>query len=164
MMQQDIISLFEFQKSYLLKTVANISDEIAYAKQGQGINSAGWVLGHLCAEGVDVLMKLGAQDMAYSVDWLGLFGSDASPLDLQADLPSLSQAVHDFNDIYERVIAAYCALPAHAFEDGPPSILLKDHLPNKHVWLLHHITTHIAVHIGNLVVWKKLNGLEIGGY
>ena len=164
MLQQDIISLFEFQQSYLLKTVANISDEIAYTKQDQGINSAGWVLGHLCAEGVDVLIKLGAHDTVYSVDWLGLFGSDAPSLDLQANLPSLSRAVHDFNEIYERVIAAYRALPAHAFEDDPPSKLLKDHLPNKHVWLLHHITTHIAVHIGNLVVWKKLNGLSIDGY
>ena len=48
--------------------------------------------------------------------------------------------------------------------EDPPSVLLKDSLPNKHTWFLHHITTHIAVHIGNLVVWKKLNGLAIEGY
>lgn len=163
-MQQDIISLFEFQKSYLLKTVANISDDDAYAKQGEGINSAGWIVGHLCAEGVDVLIKMGAHVETFAIDWLGLFGSDAPPLDLSAPLPSLSLAVGDFSHIYERVIAAYRALPAHAYADDPPSMLLKDHLPNKHVWFLHHITTHIAVHIGNLVVWKKQLGLPINGY
>ena len=73
MSQQDIISLFKFQKKYLLKTVANISDDIAYAKQDAGINSAGWLVGHLCAEGVDVLNKMGVAT-AYSIEWLALFG------------------------------------------------------------------------------------------
>jgi hypothetical protein len=42
--------------------------------------------------------------------------------------------------------------------------MLKEVFPTLDSWFAHHLTTHIAVHCGNIVVWQKMIGLDADGF
>ena len=58
--RNEIVSLYRFQRKYLFQLLANLDDSQAYEQHASGMNSPGWIMGHLCAEGLDVLDKLSA--------------------------------------------------------------------------------------------------------
>jgi hypothetical protein len=159
----EIDTLYHFQKQYLLQLLENIPETRAYEKQLEGFNSAGWIMGHLCVEGIDALRKLG-EDIDFNQEWIKRFSYDAGKLETIDQLPRLSESKAEFVRIYDKLIYLYNNMPDDEKNKPPQSELLAKILPDVSSWLAHHITTHISIHAGNLTVWKKMIGLEINGY
>ena len=162
-MSKDILYIYNFQKDYLFNVLNNVSDEIAYQKQLEGFNSAGWIMGHLCAEGIDVMNKMSIENPC-TINWGEIFSYNSKKLESIHELPTLTEAKNDFSKIYDILIDRFLNLTEKEKDSPAPSVLLEDILPNLSSWYIHHLTTHISVHIGNIVVWKKMLGLEINGY
>ena len=167
-MSQDVIALYHFQQQYLFQVLANIPDDVAYERgeeklNGVGLNSAGWLMGHLCAEGIDVLTKL-AIEYRVDVDYSALFSYQVKEMPAVERCPSLSQMKQDFDYIYGLLATAYAELDETKAQVAPPSELLQSVLSTTSAWFAHHLTTHLSIHIGNLTVWKKVMGIEVNGY
>jgi hypothetical protein len=153
-MDKDIEHLFNFQMKYVLGLVENIPQELVYEKQGE-FNSAGWVLGHLCVEGVDALVKI-AGDYPLDKSWLSLFSYKGElKSGAEENLPDLKSLTADFESIYKALWEQAITLDKQALSLAPQSELLQNIFPTTSSWLAHHLTTHIAIHAGNLSVWKN---------
>ena len=44
------------------------------------------------------------------------------------------------------------------------SEMLSQIYTNTDSWFAHHIITHIAVHIGNITIWKQVNNIAVQGF
>lgn len=162
-MTSTIVSLFRFQEKYLLKLLANVSEEDLYKKQFEGFNSAGWILGHFCVEAEDVLKYY---EIPYHehADWVSLFRNTTGKIKSLDNLPSKEELLNSFKERYDLLCEKFDSLSSEELKQPHPSTFMKDFLPDIESWIAHHLTTHISLHIGNLVVWKKMIGLEVGGY
>lgn len=163
MNKNEIIKLSNFSIHYFKKLVNNIPEEVIYEKQSEEINSAGWIMGHLCAEATD-LFKLFNPSIKWDYLWLMKFHNTASYLEITEDLPSKKEMLFVFDEFYDYLQKLYLNLPKEQLVEPCPGKILPQHLSNLAGSFHHHLTTHIFVHCGNLVVWKKLMKLPVDGY
>jgi len=161
-----IIDLFNFQLGYLHRIVENISDERLYEKQLEGLNSAGWILGHICVEANDVINYLEIETRFKTLDanWIGWFKNTTGKITSLEALPTKKVLLDTLNERYQTLGQVYLELDEEQRNAAHPSKLLKNVLTTLDAWFAHHLTTHIAVHCGNIVVWKKVIGLPVNGF
>jgi len=161
-----IIDLLNFQLKYLHQLVENIPDERLYEKQLEGLNSAGWLLGHICVEADDVINHLKVQDRFKTLDaqWTTWFRNTTGRIEALEGLPKKAELINTLNERYQILGQVYLELSEEQRKGGHPSKMLQNVLTTFDAWFAHHLTTHIAVHCGNLVVWKKVIGLKVNGY
>ena len=161
-----VVELLNFQLMYLNRLVENIPDERLYEKQLEGYNSAGWILGHICIEGEDLIRQLPRKTIFEKLDsnWEKWFRNSTGKITTITDLPNKEMLINTLNSRYKLLGAAYADLTIAKRNGNHPSNLLKEVLTTFDAWFAHHLTTHIAMHCGNIVVWKKMIGLEVNGF
>ncbi len=161
-----VVELLNFQLQYLNRLVENIPNERLYEKQLEGYNSAGWILGHICIEAEDVIQQLPTKTTFEKLDinWEKCFRNSTGKIDTLTDLPSKEMLLNTLNRRYKKLGDAYASLSILQRNGQHPSTSLNKVLTTFDAWYAHHLTTHIAMHCGNIVVWKKLIGLEVNGF
>lgn len=159
-----VLELANFQLHYLKKIVENIPNEQLYERQLAGFNSAGWVLGHLCVEAEDVFDFLNVNYPKVPENWHVWFRNTTGKVESLEGLPSKEELLKVLDDRYAQLLTIYKFMTDEERQREHPSELLIDVVSSLDAWFAHHITTHIAIHCGNISVWKKLIGLEVGGY
>jgi hypothetical protein len=163
-MHNTVTELFKFQELYLENSLSNIPEERLYEKQLKGYNSAGWILGHLIIEAEDVFNYLEIPYEKVNENWTKWFKNSSGEITNLEGLPTKEELLKIFKIRYETLCRAYENLSSRDRFTNHPSKLLENHLPNLDAWCAHHLTTHIAIHCGNIVVWKKIIGLNVEGY
>ncbi|MEM6321865.1 MAG: DinB family protein [Bacteroidota bacterium] len=165
-MKETTVELMNFQLRYLNQLVENIPDERLYEKQLEGFNSAGWILGHICVEADDVISRLASNGAFGELPptWQKWFRNAWGKIEELEGLPAKEELVNTLNRRYEALGKAYLKLSDDQRMAEHPSKFLRDILTTTDAWFAHHLTTHIAMHCGNIVVWKKLIGLPVNGF
>ena len=161
-MLSTISSLYHLQKGYLFNLLDNITDDILYEKQLEGFNSPSWILGHICIEGEDVLNHFNIPFTP--TNWKPLFQMGTGKITSLEGLPSKKELIDTFIERYTLLINKYKSLSETERALPHPSAFMKSLVPDIDSWFAHHLITHIAIHCGNIVVWKKMMVIEIGGY
>ncbi len=162
-MMNTIEALYHFNMSYLLRLVENISDEQLYEKQLEGLNSAGWILGHLFVEGQDILDFYKIEHTT-SPEWNQYFRYGSGKITSLENLPKKEEMIDKIKVRYQLLLEVYLNLSKEQREAKHPSQLLAKTYQNMDAWFAHHFTNHIAIHCGNITVWKKMIGIPINGY
>lgn len=139
--------------------IEDLSDEQLYDRVGS-TNPPAWLLGHLAAEGDKALTILG-ETARLPEGWHSAYLQGSSP-----DAVTVRHTKHELWQANETVYAALrnsaLALPAERLAEPPDSDFLREHLPTKAAWFGHILTTHIAMHAGQIQYWRRLQGLERG--
>ena len=164
MKNNTIIELYHFQFNYLIRLINNIPEDRIYEKQLKGVNTAGWVLGHLCVEAEDPLNYLAIDYPQLNEQWKIWFGNSIGKIESLEGLPTKKGLLTVLELRYQLLITTYSSLTLEQKVSPNPSQLLKGSFSSFDTWFAHHITTHISIHCGNLVVWKKIIGLDVEGY
>lgn len=161
-----IIELLNFQLLYLNRLVDNIPNERLYEKQLEGFNSAGWILGHICVEADDVIRQLPSTIPFEKLDsnWEKWFRNSTGKIQEFIDLPSKEVLISTLNKRYKKLGNAYVNVSTVQRNGPHPSRLLNKFLTTFDAWFAHHLVPHIAMHCGNIVVWKKMIGIEVNGF
>ena len=139
--------------------VEDLSDEQVY----MGVdttNPPAWILGHLAAEADKALTTLGEKQLLLQ-DWHIAY--------LQGSSPDAVKVRHSKNELWQANETVYAALRTAALALSAERLLepshsdfLREHLPTRADWLGHILTTHVAMHAGQLQYWRRLQGLERG--
>ncbi len=155
--------LYQFQFNYLLQLIENIPNERLYEKQLEGINSAGWVLGHLTVEVEDVFEYF---NIEYPLDdhWRSLFRNTTGKIESLDNLPSKEELIEVLKFRYKLLHEFYLSLSEEQLNGPHPSTFLASKLSTLNAYMTHNLATHIAIHCGNLTTWKKVVGIDVNGY
>ena len=127
---------------------------------GGGLNPPVWLLGHVAVVGNFALTVADAEPVDLP-GWRENFGKDSEPLVYTAGFtPPTGDALRAaVRDTHDRVLEATATLDA-AFLNQPVGLdRLADRFPKKGDLLTHLLTTHDAVHWGQLSAWRRAAGL-----
>ena len=164
-MNNTIKELYDFQKLYLNKILENIPEEKFFLNQEKGINSPGWILGHLIVESECVLNSLEITSEPIPDLWkLNFQGSKSFTKSNFKELPTKKELIEIFEERYDFLLNQYLSITDEKRMSMHTSEMLSQIYTNTDSWFAHHIITHIAVHIGNITIWKQVNNIAVQGF
>lgn len=143
--------------------IADLEDGDMYRLQEKGINSPGWCLGHIAVETDAANCHLGNEKLVPD-SWYGLFYFVAPPLVVTSSLPSRQMLVDAVDLAFDRLEAAMGSMPEEFWGRPCHSDFLRNELPTEGDWYRHILTTHPAMHAGNIAAWRRVRGLGPASY
>jgi hypothetical protein len=143
--------------------IEDLSNEQVYMRLGNAsskTNPPAWILGHLAAE-ADKARTIVGETALLPSDWYTAYLQGSSP-----DVVTVRHTKQELWQANETVYAALretvLALPPERLAEPSHSDFLRPHLPTKAAWFGHILTTHVAMHAGQIQYWRRLQGLERG--
>jgi hypothetical protein len=123
------------------------------------MNHAAWQVGHLAVAYDFLAITLGDQQQLRR--WLPRFAPGTKPTDQLSDYPNKAELIAKLDEQQQRVLALCQAEIDPARLAGPqPFDILRPHLQTNHHIATYLLTTHIAMHVGQLSAWRKATGLS----
>ncbi len=158
-MLQIAAPLFEQNLAYARRLVADLSDD-QMTTQPVGtcvLNHAAFVIGHLawvCDFGVTLL----GEGAAVDPKWRDIFSLTAKPVSDRSVYLSKAVPVKAFEDAHIRLVTLALAAKPELLQQAPPE-RFRNRFPMLAHLMLHMLTNHEAVHLGQLSAWRRACGL-----
>jgi hypothetical protein len=159
--------MLEYERSayaWVLDYARKLADGIAEAdmavQPAPGMNTPLWILGHLAIV-ADYAAKLLGEPRECPRPWHVAFGPGSKPDTVPEPAPTKAELLAALESQHARISAAAARVDAerlrqpHPFELAP----LKAAFPTVGELLTHMMTTHPAMHLGQLSAWRRLRGL-----
>lgn len=163
-MRNTIVELFEFQEQYLFQILRNIPESKLYSTDKNMGNSPGWILGHLIVEIEDIFNHLNIERENIETFFFESFKGGVYYKSFNVEkLPNKEKLMILFKKRYSLLLNTYLELNQNQRKEKHPSEMLSEIYSNVDSWIVHHLITHVAVHIGNISTWKKMNHIEVQG-
>lgn len=143
---------------YAKKLVADIPDDKMCAQPVEGMNHAAWVLGHL-AYVFDSMMGVFDEQPVMSAEWKELFNLKSRPLADRGKYPSKAALFEAYEKAYQRIVDAVKAASPESLARDFPNPRLRESLPTVGMAMVHILTSHQGVHLGQLSAWRRAQGL-----
>jgi hypothetical protein len=143
---------------YLRRLVADVPDDWMTRQFGGVINHPAWVIGHIIYSCQAIGGEIGIAAWLPD-DWPSKFGTGSVPIekpDAYLDKKMLLQALDDGQRRLETVLSAILESDL----DKPlPDVSYREIFPTVGQAVLHILTSHTAVHVGQVTVWRRASGL-----
>ncbi len=152
------IQLNQFTIRYMALLLRDVSADQIYDGQSDGVNSPGWCLGHLAVEGDHAIMHAGGERISPQ-EWDQYFLMNASGPWQPDRLPAKDELVQAVEAIYERLREIAGELSPEFLSAECHSDFLRPVLKTEGLWYAHMLTTHVAMHCGNIAIWRQMRGL-----
>ena len=157
--------LYHMLLDYTERLTADLTDGQLSQRPAGNVTPPVWLLGHMAIAAPYALGLLGREDRGDYIPaaWAENFGPGTTPLEYQAGFepPSLDELHAAIRTGHERVEAALDAADFDALNLGDPNPIefLREPFPTKWDFLAHLLTTHDAIHLGQLSAWRRAAGL-----
>jgi hypothetical protein len=153
-------TLARFVAGYARLLVADLDDAALADPIAPGANHPAWILGHLAIATDYARQQLGLP-AACPEAWHRRFGPGSTPEPDRALYPPKAELLAALE---AGIAGVLDALPgadpaAMAAPHGVPIAFLRDAVPTRADLLAHLLTTHPAVHLGQLSLWRRARGL-----
>ena len=146
--------LFLHMLDYAGQLVEDVDDDDFAAQPVTGLNHPAHVLGHLAAGNYYILSLLGVP-AGRGPEWLEVCYPGKVPSPRRADYPDKAEIVAAFDASNAALLAALPGLTAEQCARPHAIDYIREHLPNLGDAVAYLITTHLAVHLGQLSAWRR---------
>lgn len=153
---QHLITLNEFNRSYLKRLTTDIQESEMDLPAGTGCHSPRWILAHLAVVADYGFRQLGLP-FECPIAWHRAYGPTSQAGTHPECAPGGPELLDKIEDLYSKLCTE--------LQKADPALLSKPHAVEllKGTPLLtcgdiiaHLLTTHFAVHLGQLSVWRRL--------
>ncbi len=154
------ITLYRFLHGYGRSLSADLDDDRLSEQPLPGVNHPAWLLGHL-AICCDYALQLLDRQPLCPPEWQEVFGPGTVPLPEREAYPARAELIESLERGHQHVLRRIVdARPDNmARPHGLQIEFLAQPLPTVGDLLAHLITTHEAVHLGQLSAWRRMMGL-----
>ena len=153
------LHLYGMNLAYAQRLTADLTDEqfTAQPVAGREMNHAAFVVGHL-AWVTDYGRNLFGLEPAFPPTWKDTFGMSAKPVADRASYPSKAELLSALEAGHARFAAA-CAAATPEQLQAPSPENRRARFPTLGHIILHILTNHEAIHLGQLSAWRRALGL-----
>lgn len=156
-MIEHLLALYEKNLDYARRLVADVPDEKLAHQPAPRMNHPAWVLGHL-ARAADFTLAIFEQQPLCPPEWAKVYGRDSQPTSDRGAYGSKAELLHALERAHQHVSAALrCADWTRL--DGPPAENYRARFPTKWQLLIHMMTGHEQMHLGQLSAWRRVQGM-----
>lgn len=122
------------------------------------VNHPAWIFGHLCLTGEAGVGFLGGEK-TIGMTWTKRFAPGSAVTSALSDYPAKAELVAKFESTYARLQAQAAAASAEQLAAPNPHPRLKERLPTVRDAVAFLLTGHLAMHLGQLSMWRRMIGL-----
>lgn len=148
------LKLFHMMGGMLLSMIDEIPDDQMGQCDGDA-NPPSWILGHLVIANEFGCLTLG-QDAPLAEGYMPVFGP-GSPA--RGDHPAKATLVRHYEESRDRFVKAVQSATPEQLAAPRESPILREKLPLAIDMIGHLLTTHQAMHIGQLSSWRRTRGM-----
>ena len=148
------IKLYQLIRPMLLSMAEELSEEHLVEAWGEG-NPPSWIIGHLSIANEFGVASLGGEPELLD-QWMPVFGPGSPPT---GDHPKKSELIDMFQRSSERFLEAVKNSSDEQFSKDRESPILAKELPKVIDMVGHLLTTHLALHVGQLSGWRRAKGM-----
>ena len=157
-MKEHLLRAAAINLDYAKKLVADIPEETMCQQPAPGMNHAAWVLGHL-AYVFDSMIGVFDQQSSMSREWKDLFNLASKPEGERGKYPSKAALLAAYEKAYQRIVDAVKAASPEALAREFPNPRLRPLMPTVGIAMVHILTSHQGIHLGQLSAWRRAQGL-----
>jgi hypothetical protein len=153
-----IINSYSLVLDDLRKLVADIPDDRLAKQAGGAVNHPAWIIGHLVHSAQAIGGEMGLSPWLAS-DWAGKFATGTIPRDHRNFYPSKLELLDALQDSQQRITQRLLALGEAGLSQPLPDERYRAMFPTLGHAVLHILTVHAAIHVGQITVWRRAIGL-----
>jgi hypothetical protein len=143
---------------YLRRLVADVPDALWTRQAGGVVNHPAWVVGHLVHSAQAIGGEMGLPEWL-PAEWGARYGTGSAPIEDRAAYPSGVALLEALADAQARVLGRLSELGAAGLARPLPDERHRATFPTVGHAVLHILTVHAALHVGQLTVWRRAVGL-----
>ena len=133
--------------------IAELSDQELLAQTQGNHNHAAWVVGHLVCSAQAIGEEMGIAPWLSS-EWLSLFGRGSTPTSEASQYPARSAVLQALSDAEARIVSKLNSMTAADLAKPLRDTRYREIFPTLGHAVLHILTVHTSVHLGQLVSWR----------
>ena len=158
-------TLYRMLLGYTERLTADLTDDQLDQRPAGNVTPPVWLLGHMAIAAPYALNLLGRGDRGDYVppSWAENFGPGTVPLDYADGFepPAKAELLAAIREGHARVEAALdeADLDSLNLHEPNPVEFLRGPFPTKRDFLAHLLSTHDAIHLGQLSAWRRAAGL-----
>jgi hypothetical protein len=158
-MISEIICSYSCTLDYLRQLVTDVSDELLIRQTSWVVNHPAWVIGHLVYSCEAIGGEMGMNPWLPS-DWAKRFGTGSAPVEGKENYPSKQELLDALPDGQRRVTDRLIVLGEQGLSAPLPDEQYRAIFPTIGHAVLHILTVHAAIHVGQVTVWRRAMGLK----
>lgn len=154
------VKVYQFLLGYGEMLLADITEDDAYKLICDGGVSPAWIIGHLGFVANRILVMCGGESKIDIEAWKPLFGGGNQPTG-EADrgsYPAWDELKETWRQGHADVAAIAPTVPADKLAEPNPNERLRTTLPTIEDFLGFVLTSHDAIHLGQLSTWRRVQG------
>ncbi len=150
--------VYALMLGYAERLVADVKEEQFTLQPSPRMNPPEWILGHL-AVCTDYAAEIAGLPYVCSETYHQNYGPNSEAGIRQGAVPSKEELLSRLRDGHGRVVEAVPTLDPTRLERPNPVSFLRPSLPKVGDLLMHLLTSHEGVHLGQLSAWRRAVGL-----
>lgn len=156
-MIDEILRSYSLSLDFLRRLVADAPDE-SFAAQAHGaVNHPAWIIGHIIHSMQAIGGEIGLAPWL-PTDWEHMFGTGSTPVASRDSYPNKDSLLDMLASAEERIKSRLSSIGEKGLAEPLPDVRYRDTFPTVGHAVLHILTSHTSVHIGQLTVWRRALG------
>lgn len=143
----------------MVKTYLSDVSAERMAEMPAGLNPPVWIVGHLCVASDRLLGMLGGTPSCPDT-YVGLFGKGSEPTDDLAAYPSKDELLGQRDKLATQLMLACESASEELLASENPMEMLRTPLPTVGDLVAFMLTSHEAMHAGQLSAWRRASGFK----
>lgn len=153
----EVLNSYELNLDYLRRLIEDVPDAELANQQGGVVNHPLWTIGHLVYSAQMIGGELGLP--AWLQDgWQARYGTGSIPSADRSAYPSKDALFDHLADAEQRLKDFLEAMGDEAMQQPLPDMRYRGMFPTLGHAVTHILTAHTAAHIGQLIVWRRVEG------
>ena len=155
--REAILAAFRFTLGYAEKLAADLSDGELTTLPHPGMNHAAWIMGHVALGSDFVALLLGQATITDNV-WMAKFGPGSTPVSDRSAYPSKNELLATMRSTHAKAIELLSQATADQLDSPNETPFFPTEFPTVGAIITHLMTTHAALHLGQLSAWRRVLG------
>jgi hypothetical protein len=156
-MVDEVVNSYRLTLEYLRRLVEDVPDD-DFARHPNGLaNHPAWIVGHLTYSCQALGGELGLSPWL-PAEWEAQFGTGSVPTSDRSAYPPQAQLLDALADGERRVSSRLRVIGDGGMAAGLPDQRHRTRLPTIGHAVVHILAGHTAVHVGQLVAWRRAAG------
>ena len=157
-MRQNTVRASEVTQGYMQLLLKDFPQDKWFSRPAGVPSHGAWQVGHLAASGNSGLKVMG-QSSLVDDSWGELFGRGSQAVDDASVYPSVTELIETYNKVNVALTEFYAHADQAVLLADTTNQRLIERFPKQGDFIVFLLTSHLAVHAGQLSTLRKLYGL-----
>jgi hypothetical protein len=154
----EVLNSYRLHLEFMRRLIADLDESQMVCQPVNVPNHPAWTVGHLVHSCQQIGGEIGIPPWL-PADWGERFGTGSTPIADHELYPGKVDLLHALDDGYQRLAEALRAAGEARLSEPLPDARYRDRLPTVGHAVLHILASHTALHLGQIVVWRRAMAL-----